>query len=90
MERESKFLEYKAEMTNSFLKTVCVFSNFGDGKIIFGIADDGNIVGVEDPKKFGIDIENKINDSIEPKPNFSIVHKDLLIKVIFSYATVVN
>lgn len=72
MQRESKFLEFKAEMTNSFLKTVSAFSNFGNGKIVFGVADDGSVIGIENSKDFCLDLENKINDSVDPKPDFSI------------------
>lgn len=72
MQRESRFLEYKSGMTSTFLKTVSAFSNFGDGKIVFGIADDGSVIGIENPKDFCMDLENKINDNIDPKPDFSI------------------
>ena len=35
--KENKYLEFKSEVTNTFLKTVSAFSNFGDGKILFGV-----------------------------------------------------
>ena len=41
--KETRTLEYKSELTNSFLKTVSAFSNFVTGKILFGIADDGTV-----------------------------------------------
>lgn len=71
--RESRTLEYKSDLTNSFLKTVSAFSNFGTGKIIFGIADDGTIIGMDNPDQKCLDIENKINDAISPKPEYSLV-----------------
>ena len=46
--RESRKLEYKESITNTFLKTVSAFANYGSGEIIFGIADDGKIVVVMD------------------------------------------
>lgn len=70
--RETKTLEYKSDLTNSFLKTVSAFSNFGTGKILFGIADDGTIIGVDNPDQKCLDIENKINDTISPKPEYSL------------------
>lgn len=70
--RESRFLEYKEEMSNSFLKTVSAFSNYDGGKIKFGIKDNGKIIGVENPNKLCLDIENKINDSIEPRADFQL------------------
>lgn len=70
--KESRKLEFKSTFTNSFLKTVSAFCNFGDGEIWFGLDDDGNIIGVSEPKKMCLDIENKINDSIAPKPDFTL------------------
>ena len=68
--RESKTLEFKENVTNTFLKTVSAFSNFGDGDIEFGVDDDGNKVGIKEPDKVCLDLENKINDSIKPRPDF--------------------
>ena len=39
--RETKDLEFKGSISNTFLKTVSAFANFNGGKILFGIADDG-------------------------------------------------
>lgn len=68
--RETKTLEFKSNMNNSFLKTVSAYSNYGKGIIRFGVNDDGTICGIEDIPNFCLDIENKINDSITPKPNY--------------------
>ncbi len=70
--KESKFLEFKSDKTSTFLKTVSAFANFGAGKIIFGVSDKGENIGVDSPEEFALDIENKINDSIKPKPEYSI------------------
>ena len=34
--KENRYLEFKSEITNTFLKTVSAFANFGDGRILFG------------------------------------------------------
>ena len=70
--KETRTLEYKSEITNSFLKTVSAFSNFCTGKIMFGVADDGKVVGVDNPDQKCLDIENRINDAISPKPDYSL------------------
>ena len=70
--RETRIVEYKSEVTNTFLKTVSAFSNFGTGKILFGVSDDGLVLGIDNPDQKCLDIENKINDSILPKPDYSI------------------
>ena len=80
--RETNYLEFKRDMTNSFLKTVSAFSNYSGGMILFGVDDDSRKVGVPDPKDFSINLENKINDSIVPQPDYSIEIEDFNIVVL--------
>ena len=70
--RETRTLEFKKEITNSFLKTVSAYANYGKGEILFGVCDNGEICGIEDPIKACLDIENRINDSIDPIPSYTI------------------
>ena len=70
--KENKCLEFKSTVTNTFLKTVSAYSNFGDGEILFGVNDDGTICGIENAEQVCLDIENRINDSISPKPDFEL------------------
>ena len=71
--KESKELELKSTITNTFLKTVSAFSNYNSGKIIFGIDDNGKIIGLENIEELCLDLENKINDNISPKPDFRFI-----------------
>ena len=50
---------------------------------VFGIDDDGKIKGLADVKQACLDIENKINDSISPQPNYTleIQNNDQTIKL---------
>mgnify|MGYP000070120292 FL=1 len=70
--RETRTLEFKETITNTFLKTVSAFSNYDGGTIFFGVDDDGNIKGLPDVKQACLDIENKINDSITPQPDYTL------------------
>lgn len=81
--RETRILEFKETITNTFLKTVSAFSNYDGGTIFFGIDDDGNVKGLPDVKQACLDIENKINDSISPQPNYTleIQNNDQTIKL---------
>lgn len=81
--RETRILEFKETITNTFLKTVSAFSNYDGGEILFGVDDDGNIKGLSDVKQACLDIENKINDSILPQPNYTleIQNNDQTIKL---------
>ena len=78
--KENKRLEFKSEISNTFLKTVSAFANFHDGEILFGVTDDGAVHGMDNPTQACLDIENKINDSISPKPDFELeIGKDATI-----------
>lgn len=70
--KETKTLEFKVDLSNSFLKTVSAFSNFGTGVVKFGVNNDGFIIGIDDLEKKCLDIENKIKDSISPNPNYKL------------------
>lgn len=80
---ETRILEFKETITNTFLKTVSAFSNYDGGTILFGVDDDGNIKGLPDVKQACLDIENKINDSITPQPDYTleIQNNDQTIKL---------
>ena len=44
--RETRIVEFKETITNTFLKTVSAFSNYDGGTILFGVDDDGNIIAL--------------------------------------------
>ena len=81
--RETRTIEFKESITNTFLKTVSAFANYDGGTVFFGIDDNGNITGLSDVKQSCLDIENKINDSISPQPNYTleIQNNDQTIKL---------
>ena len=81
--RETRTLEFMETITNTFLKTVSAFSNYDGGTVLFGVDDDGNIKGLRDVKQACLDIENKINDSITPQPDYTleIQNNDQTIKL---------
>lgn len=70
--RETATLEFKQQLSKSYLKTVSAYANYGTGEIIFGIADDGTPVGLADPQDTCLRIEHAINDSIDPVPRFEL------------------
>ena len=76
MQRENNSLEYKKELSKTYLKTVSAFANYNDGEIIFGVTDDYKIVGIKDPKEACLKIENQINDSIKPRPDYTLKVND--------------
>ena len=69
---ETDVLEYKEKPTDTFLKTVSAYANYHDGKIIFGINDNGEVVGLDNLSEERERIENKINDTFHPTPSYSL------------------
>ena len=57
--RETKNIEFKEDVSNSFLKTVSAFANYETGKILFGVDDHGKETGIHNPVQTCLDIENK-------------------------------
>ena len=65
-------LEYKVSVSNTFLKTVSAFANYGSGEVTFGVSDTGVVIGLDNLDKECLSIENKINDSIGPIPEYRL------------------
>ena len=81
--KETRTMEFKETVTNTFLKTVSAFSNYNGGMILFGVDDNGVAKGLPDEKQSCLDIENKINDSIYPQPDYTLeVQQDHIIKLV--------
>ena len=59
----------KGAFKEKYLKTVSAFANYNDGEIVFGVTDDLNVIGVDNPTEECLNIENQINDSINPFPD---------------------
>ncbi len=68
--RETRTLEFNKTVRNTFLKTVSAFANYDGGEILFGVDDNGKVTGIDNPEQTCLDIENKINDSITPQPEY--------------------
>lgn len=70
--KETRQLEFKSDISNTFLKTVSAFANYDGGQIIFGVGDTGEEIGLKDPAETCLAIENKINDAIRPQPQYEL------------------
>lgn len=75
MIKESENIEFKRELTNSFIKEVIAFANTSGGTIIIGYNDDGTIYGVDNSKNVLEQISNMIHDSIEPQIDYLVSSK---------------
>ena len=86
--KESRTVEFKREVSRSFLKTVSAYANHETGKIIFGVDDEGIAVGLADTDAACLAIENAINDSIDPRPRYVLEtarrsEKDIVVLTVF-------
>ena len=68
---ESKDLEFKEKLpedSKKYMKTIVAFSNGDGGRLIIGVNDDREVVGVEQTAVFSMidKITNAISDSCEP------------------------
>ncbi|MDR1018584.1 MAG: putative DNA binding domain-containing protein [Lachnospiraceae bacterium] len=82
MFKESNTIELKQEYSKSYLKTVSAFANERDGKIYFGVKDNGEVIGVQNDMDIRLQIENAINDSFSPIPYYSLETQNINDKVI--------
>ena len=76
MQKENKKLEYKEIISKTYLKTVSAFANYNDGEIVFGVTDAYKVIGIENPNDECLNIENQINDSIKPRPDYTLKIND--------------
>ena len=71
--RETRHKELKREYTDSILKTISAFANYDGGQIVIGLDEiNKEVVNVIDYVSLKLKIENKINDSITPRPRYEI------------------
>ena len=57
---ESQNIEYKESWNDKYLEWICGFANAQGGKIVIGVNDAHEVVGVRDSKRLMEDIPNKI------------------------------
>ena len=56
---ESQRIEWKESWRDEHMKHVCALANTQGGKLLIGVRDDGELVGVRNPQKLLEDIPNK-------------------------------
>lgn len=61
---ESQNIEFKESWRDEYLKWICAFANTSGGILYIGVADNGEVTGVEDAKKMAEDIPNKIRSTM--------------------------
>ena len=61
----------------SWLKSISAFANGMGGSLVFGVNDEGNIVGLDDVKLDTEFISDRIKAHIDPVPEFELITKPI-------------
>ena len=78
---ENQNIEYKECWHDEYLKWICGFANAHGGKVLIGVNDNGDVVGVENSKKLMEDIPNKIQSALGIVADVNLLtvdHKDFI------------
>ncbi len=70
----------------SWLKSISAFANTLGGKLLYGIRNDGEVVGLENAEKDAEDISEIIKNALDPIPEFELTFdqiEDKTILVVF-------
>ena len=83
---ETNFYDKKEQLEikkpKSWLKSVSAYANGRGGKLIFGIKEDNNIIGLKDFKKDSEDISEIIKTKMDPIPEFDMELEEINDKII--------
>ena len=63
---ENEYTELKSTVVNDICKEIIAFANTKGGTLYVGVADDGNIIGVDNADKVTLQLSNMVRDSIKP------------------------
>lgn len=77
--QESETVELKVKIVEDVKKEIAAFANSSGGTLYIGIADDGGVVGVENPDMTTQQIVNMVRDSIKPDITMFIHYETLEI-----------
>ena len=91
-EKESQTTEFKSSWRDEYLKWICAFANTDGGRLLIGVDDNGNPVGVKDSKKLLEDLPNKFRDILGIIPSVRLEQKKgrniIAIEVEHSFAPI--
>ncbi len=66
-QQESQNVEWKRSWRDDYLKWVCGFANAQGERLVIGVEDDGNFVGLQGAHKLLEDLPNKLGDPSEKR-----------------------
>jgi len=72
---ETEDLEFKPTWRDECLKVICAFANADGGKLVIGVDDNGNPIGVENSRRLLEDIPNKVRNKLGVIPSVEVQQK---------------
>ena len=75
--KESETVELKLIVTDVIKKEIVAFANSEGGTIYIGVSDDGEVVGIEDSDKSGLQVFNMVHDNIKPDLSMFVSYRTL-------------
>lgn len=72
MKLESEFEEWKDRVTPKLYREAIAFANTSGGKILIGISDEGEVIGLQNPRLEEERVINQFTDNIEPALDMSV------------------
>ncbi|MCI6877413.1 MAG: putative DNA binding domain-containing protein [Solobacterium sp.] len=75
--KESETVELKLIVTDVIKKEIVAFANSEGGTIYIGVSDDGEVVGIEDSDKSGLQVSNMVHDNIKPDLSMFVSYRTL-------------
>ena len=76
MKNENQNTEWKSVWKDEYLKWICGFANADGGTLSIGLNDNGQVVGLNNPKKLLEDLPNKIRDILGIIADVNLRSKD--------------
>lgn len=76
--RESETVELKAVVVDDIKKEIIAFANCEGGRLLVGVQDDGEVIGLNDPDVAALQISNMVRDSIKPDLTMFLHYETLI------------
>ena len=73
--QESETVELKATFVEGIKKEIVAFANTDGGKLYVGVADNGEVVGLNDADEVSLKISNMVRDSVKPDVTMFLHYK---------------
>ncbi len=73
---ETQNIEYKQKWHDDHLKWICGFANANGGRLLIGVADDGNIIGIDNHSALLEQLPNKLRDILGVFAEVNLQSKD--------------